>query len=100
MLERRDQVERIVTDDLLRAEADRDQNVYLGPLFTRFLSNALPDVVFLPASLAEVEATLAWARDTATPETSQSMEAPIASDKVTGNRSSIRPVTLCWYWKE
>jgi FAD/FMN-containing dehydrogenase/ferredoxin len=61
--------QRIVTDDLLRAEADRDQNVYLGPLFTRLLSNALPDVVFLPASLAEVEATLAWARDTATPVT-------------------------------
>jgi glycolate oxidase len=59
--------ERIITDDLLRAEADRDQNVYLGPLFTRFLSNALPDVVFLPASPAEVEATLAWARETATP---------------------------------
>ena len=61
--------ERIVTDDLLRTEADRDQNVYLGPLFTRLLSNALPDVVFLPASPAEVEATLAWARDTATPVT-------------------------------
>ena len=28
------------------------------------------------------------------------MEAPIASDKVTGNRSSMSPVTLCWYWKE
>src|SRR5437868_1404631 len=37
--------ERIVTDSLLRAEADRDQNVYLGPLFTRSLTNALPDVI-------------------------------------------------------
>jgi FAD/FMN-containing dehydrogenase/ferredoxin len=58
---------RIVTDDLLRGEADRDQNVYLGPLFTRFLSNALPDVVFQPATVPEVEAALAWARETGTP---------------------------------
>ena len=59
--------ERIVTDDVLRGEADRDQNVYLGPLFTRLLSNALPDVVFQPASATEVEVALAWAHETATP---------------------------------
>ena len=59
--------QRLVTDDVLRAEADKDQNVYLGAAFTRFLSNALPDVVFLPATVAEVEAALAWARDTSTP---------------------------------
>ena len=58
--------QRLVTDDVLRAEADKDQNVYLGAAFTRFLSNALPDVVFLPATVAEVEVALAWARDTAT----------------------------------
>lgn len=58
---------RIVTDDVLRAEADRDQNVYLGALFTRLLSNALPDVVFQPATVPEVEAALAWARETGTP---------------------------------
>ena len=59
--------QRLVTDDVLRAEADKDQNVYLGAAFTRFLSHALPDVVFLPTTVAEVEAALAWARDTATP---------------------------------
>ncbi len=58
---------RVVTDDVLRAEADRDQNVYLGALFTRFLSNALPDVVFQPTTVPEVEAALAWARETGTP---------------------------------
>lgn len=59
--------QRLVTDAVLRAEADKDQNVYLGTAFTRFLSNALPDVVFLPATVAEVQTTLAWARDTGTP---------------------------------
>ena len=61
--------QRLVTDDVLRAEADKDQNVYLGAVFTRFLSNALPDVVFLPVTVAEVEAALAWARETSTPVT-------------------------------
>jgi len=59
--------QRLVTDAVLRGEADKDQNVYLGAAFTRFLSNALPDVVFLPATIAEVGEALAWARDTATP---------------------------------
>ena len=54
--------ERIVTDAFLRAEADRDQNVYLTPLFTRTLTNALPDVIFQPASLAEVCEVFRWAR--------------------------------------
>src|SRR5262245_31103764 len=34
---------RLVTDGLLRGEADRDQNVYLGRLFTRVLTRAVPD---------------------------------------------------------
>src|SRR5437867_12632654 len=38
--------ERIITDSLLRSEADRDQNVYLGKLFTRSLTRAVPDVMF------------------------------------------------------
>lgn len=59
--------QRLVTDDVLRREADKDQNVYLGPAFTRLLSNALPDVVFLPATVGEVEGALGWARDTRTP---------------------------------
>ena len=59
--------ERIVTDSLLRAEADRDQNVYLGPLFTRTLTNALPDVIFQPISLAEVSAVFRWARANGVP---------------------------------
>lgn len=54
--------ERIVTDAFLRSEADRDQNVYLTPLFTRTLTNALPDVIFQPASLAEVCEVFRWAR--------------------------------------
>ena len=60
---------RIVTDHLLRAEADRDQNVYLSAPFTRLLTNALPDVVFLPVTTGEVQETLRWARETATPVT-------------------------------
>ncbi len=59
--------QRLVTDDVLRREADKDQNVYLGPAFTRLLSNALPDAVFLPVTVGEVEAALAWARETSTP---------------------------------
>src|SRR5262245_54431886 len=34
--------QRIVTDAFLRSEADRDQNVYLGKLFTRTLTRAVP----------------------------------------------------------
>lgn len=55
--------ERVITDALLRAECDRDQNVYLGPFYTRRLSNSLPDVVFLPASAEEVAAALRVARE-------------------------------------
>ena len=35
-----------------------------------------------------------------TPPVSHRIEAPSASEKVTGNRSTSRPVTLDWYWKE
>ncbi len=61
--------ERIVTDALLRSEADRDQNVYLGRLFTRSLTNALPDVIVQPESLAEVTALFRWARSRGVPLT-------------------------------
>ena len=37
-----------------REECDRDQNVYLGELFTRRLTRAVPDLLFLPASAGEV----------------------------------------------
>ena len=40
---------RIITDELLRGEADRDQNVYLGSLFTRRLTQAVPDLTAKPA---------------------------------------------------
>jgi FAD/FMN-containing dehydrogenase len=60
---------RIITDALLRAEADRDQNVYLGRLFTRQLTNAVPDVIFQPANAAEAAASLRWARDQKVPVT-------------------------------
>ena len=45
--------DRVITDSFLRAEADRDQNVYLGPLFTRVLTRAVPDLIFQPVSLGE-----------------------------------------------
>ncbi len=61
--------ERIVTDALLRGEADRDQNVYLGRLFTRTLTRAVPDLIFLPASPAEAAAALRWARGARVPVT-------------------------------
>src|SRR5258706_9720522 len=61
--------ERIVTDALLRGEADRDQNVYLGRLFTRTLTRAVPDLIFLPASPAEAAAALRWARAVRVPVT-------------------------------
>jgi FAD/FMN-containing dehydrogenase/ferredoxin len=61
--------ERLVTDQLVREECDRDQNVYLGPLFTRFLSHAVPDLVFLPATPLEVAEAFVWARGERVPVT-------------------------------
>ena len=60
---------RLVVDPVLLAEADRDQNVYLGRIFTRHLTRAAPDVVFLPTDTMEVVEALRWARETATPVT-------------------------------
>jgi glycolate oxidase len=54
--------DRIVTDGFMRSELDRDQNVYLGPVFTRVLTRAIPDLVFQPTTHREVEAALGWAR--------------------------------------
>jgi FAD/FMN-containing dehydrogenase/ferredoxin len=61
--------ERVITDALLRREADRDQNVYLGRLFTRRLTHAVPDVIFQPVNVAEAACALRWARDQAVPVT-------------------------------
>jgi len=61
--------ERIVTDDFLRSEADRDQNVYLGRLFTRQMTRAVPDLVFQPVSTAECVGVLQWARAREVPVT-------------------------------
>jgi hypothetical protein len=61
--------ERIVTDALLRGEADRDQNVYLGKLFTRSLTHAVPDVIFQPTTAHEVSVALKWARQNGVPIT-------------------------------
>ena len=55
--------DRILIDDFLRLEYDRDQNVYLGPLFTRILTLAIPEVVFQPKTHHEIEIALAWARE-------------------------------------
>ena len=60
---------RLIVDPLLLTEADRDQNVYLGRLFTRVLTDAVPDVVFLPEDTMEVVEALRWARETVTPVT-------------------------------
>ena len=60
---------RIVTDAALRGESDRDQNVYLGPLFTRTLTRAVPDLIFQPASLEETAEALRWARVARVPVT-------------------------------
>ncbi|HTO89794.1 MAG TPA: FAD-binding protein [Candidatus Sulfotelmatobacter sp.] len=54
--------ERLVTEAFVREEADRDQNVYLGKLFTRTLTRAIPDLIFQPVSVAEAAASLRWAR--------------------------------------
>jgi FAD/FMN-containing dehydrogenase/ferredoxin len=61
--------ERIVTDALLRAEADRDQNVYLGKLFTRTLTQAVPDLIFQPVSTQEAAVAFRWARKERVPVT-------------------------------
>ena len=60
---------RIITDGLLRAEADRDQNVYLGSLFTRHLTRAVPDVIFQPVAVHECVTALRWARERSVPVT-------------------------------
>ncbi len=60
---------RIVTDEFLRGEADRDQNVYLGKLFTRHLTRAVPDLIFQPVHAHEAQRALRWARERGVPVT-------------------------------
>ena len=54
--------DRIIIDGFSRRELDRDQNVYFGPFYTRFLTRAVPDLVFQPTTHRELELVLAWAR--------------------------------------
>ncbi len=61
--------DRVITDTFLRGEADRDQNVYLGTIFTRVLTRAVPDVIFQPVSLGEAARALRWAREARVPVT-------------------------------
>ncbi len=61
--------ERLITDAFLRAEADRDQNVYIGAFFTRVLTRAVPDLIFQPIHFAEAACALAWARRERVPVT-------------------------------
>ncbi|HKQ58490.1 MAG TPA: FAD-binding oxidoreductase, partial [Candidatus Eisenbacteria bacterium] len=61
--------DRVITDAFLRSEADRDQNVYLGGLFTRVLTRAVPDVIFQPVSPGEASRALRWARELRVPVT-------------------------------
>ena len=67
--DRRSVQQRIVTNTLLREECDHDQNVYLGKLFTRRLTRAVPDVLFQPVNQPEVAAALRWARAEGVPAT-------------------------------
>ena len=60
---------RVITDQLLCAEAAKDQNVYLGKLYTSLLTRAQPDLIFLPLAVAEVQAALRWARRERVPVT-------------------------------
>ena len=60
---------RLLTDPVLRQGYSKDQNVYLGGWFTRQLTDATPDVVFLPASAGEVAAALRWSRAARVPLT-------------------------------
>jgi FAD/FMN-containing dehydrogenase/ferredoxin len=60
---------RILTDTVVRSEYDRDQNVYLDGVFTRWLTHAVPDVVFQPLSTGEVAAAVTWARESGIPMT-------------------------------
>ncbi|MEM7305858.1 MAG: FAD-binding protein [Planctomycetota bacterium] len=66
---RKQRMARIVTDGLLRSECDRDQNVYLGRLFTRQMTQAVPDLVFLPVDDQELATALLWAREQDVPVT-------------------------------
>ena len=59
----------MITNGLLRAQCSHDQNVYLGRLFTHYLTRAVPDVVFQPASGVEVATALHWARKNDVPVT-------------------------------
>ena len=68
-LRRPDSSQRVVTDALLREECDRDQNVYLGRLFTRYLTRAVPDLLFQPVDAKEVGALFRWARELEVPVT-------------------------------
>ena len=66
---RRSIQQRVVTNGLLRAECDHDQNIYLGKLFTRRLTRAVPDVVLQPVARDEVAAAMRWARNESVPVT-------------------------------
>ena len=61
--------QRVITDGLLRAECNHDQNVYMGSLYTRTLTHAVPDVVFQPANAAELATALKFAREQRIPAT-------------------------------
>lgn len=60
---------RFLTDEFLRGEYTKDQNVYLGGFFTRRLTQAMPDLVFQPVSTLEVSAAMSWARRERVPVT-------------------------------
>lgn len=60
---------RVITNEFLREECDHDQNVYMGKLFTRRLTKAVPDLVFMPNTLREASFAMIWARENDVPTT-------------------------------
>jgi len=81
--------ERLVTDPVLRSEADRDQNVYLTPLFTRRLTHAVPDLIFQPVSVAEAAGALRWARERRVPVTLRGAASTAMGGSVPGDAGLV-----------
>jgi len=76
---------RIITNGFLRSECDHDQNVYLGKLFTRRLTRAVPDLILQPVNRDEVATALRWARTHAVPVTLRGAASTAMGGAVPGN---------------
>lgn len=76
---------RILIDSFLLSEHDRDQNVYLGAFYTRFLTRAVPDLIFQPLDGVEAARALAWARTRKTAVTLRGAGTTAMGGAVPGN---------------